>query len=337
MEFDFFIGIDISKDTLDFTVTGLTGELLYERIENSMIALKAFCTKLKKTKGFLWGKALFCMEHTGIYNSFLLEYLYGKKAWIWVEHAQRIKESFSSSRGKSDKLDSARIAQYAFKHQEKIILWEPPRQQIKQLGQLVSTRSRLIRARKMLTQPMKESVQFKTAGDIKPDELIKHTLKGIVKDLERIMTDIEMIIKNDERLNELFNLIVSVPGVGEIVATNVLVSTNEFKRFTDANKYACHCGVAPFGESSGKYAKKPRVHHMADKRLKTIFHLAATAIIRTKGELRNYYDRMVNKGKHKMSVLNALRNKIIHRIFAVVKRKTPYIHYNEKKLQPAFV
>jgi len=57
---------------------------------------------------------------------------------------------------------------------------------------------------------------------------------------------------------------------------------------------------------------------MANKKIKTLLHLAAISAIRVKGDIQDYYLRKVAEGKHKMSVLNAVRNKIILRIFACV-------------------
>ena len=52
--------------------------------------------------------------------------------------------------------------------------------------------------------------------------------------------------------------------------------------------------------------------------------MAALSTLRTKGELRQYFDRKVDEGKNKMSVINAIRGKLIHRIFAEVKENRPY-------------
>ena len=62
----------------------------------------------------------------------------------------------------------------------------------------------------------------------------------------------------------------------------------------------------------------------ADREMKSLLHLAAMSAIRLNNELRTYYRRKVGEGKNKMSVLNAVRNKIVHRIFAVVKNQTMY-------------
>lgn len=78
--------------------------------------------------------------------------------------------------------------------------------------------------------------------------------------------------------------------------------------------------------ASGAVRQRPtvRVNHQARKKLKPLFHLAAMAAVRAKGELKTYYERKVAEGKNKMLVLNAVRNKLIHRIYAVVKRKQKY-------------
>ncbi|WP_026260756.1 transposase, partial [Spirosoma luteum] len=93
----------------------------------------------------------------------------------------------------------------------------------------------------------------------------------------------------------------------------------------DPKKMACHAGVAPFEHRSGTSVRgKTQVSHQARKRLKSLFHLGAMSVIRMKGELQDYYQRKVGEGKNKMLVLNAVRNKLIHRIYAVVKRGKKY-------------
>lgn len=58
--------------------------------------------------------------------------------------------------------------------------------------------------------------------------------------------------------------------------------------------------------------------------LKTLVHLAALKAIQLKGKFKDYYQRKVGEGKNKMAVLNAVRNKIIHTVFALVKHEQKY-------------
>jgi transposase len=133
------------------------------------------------------------------------------------------------------------------------------------------------------------------------------------------------IIKRDETLNHLYSLITSVDGVGPVLATEMIITTNEFKRFASASKFACYCGVAPFEHTSGSSVKgKTRVSKIADKHIKAILHIAALSSIKMKGEIREYYLRKAAEGHKKMAVINAVRNKLIHRIFSCVLHDRPY-------------
>lgn len=105
----------------------------------------------------------------------------------------------------------------------------------------------------------------------------------------------------------------------------ILLTTNEFKASFMAKKYACYVGVAPFPYRSGSSIKgRNRVSPLANKSIKTLLHLAALAAIKVKGELREYFLRKVAEGKNKMAVVNAVGNKLITRIFAVVKQNRKY-------------
>jgi transposase len=106
----------------------------------------------------------------------------------------------------------------------------------------------------------------------------------------------------------------------------VIVETNAFRDFTDARKFCCHAGVAPFSYTSGSSIRsRNRVSHRADKSIKSLLHMGAlTAATRSKGELHEYYLKKVSEGKNKMSVLNAVRAKLVHRMFAVIRNNKFY-------------
>lgn len=332
MNFKHFIGIDVSKLTLDFTVMDQGTIVLQKEILNSKKGLRGFLTLLKKVEGFAMNSTIFCMEHTGIYNAIILDELYSRNAHIWLESALRIKQSQGILRGKSDKVDANRIANYAYVYRDQIRLWEPEREVVLKLKKLLTMRDRLVNAINQLKVPLKENKAFDSIAIAKIESAIfKAPIRELEKQLKSLEKLIQKSIQEDPRLNELFNLITSVGAVGTITAANVLVSTNEFKSINDPKKYACYCGVAPFEHQSGSSIRgRTRVSHLANKKIKTLLHLVAMTSIRMDGEIKEYYQRKVVEGKNKMCVINAIRNKIIHRIFAVVKRGSPYekIHAN---------
>ena len=295
---------------------------LQNQIENTPKKIKSFIIGLKIDLN----DCLFCMEHTGIYNNHLLSVLQSVGASIWLENSIQIKRSMGLTRGKNDKVDAMRIAQYANLHQEQAKLWKPTREVIQSLKTLMAQRSRLTKAKKLIEIPMNEGKGFIEKKQIQLlKQSCKATLAGIKKDLEAVSSQLQDIIDSDEILKELFSYISSVPNVGTITATAILVATNEFKSIDNPRKFACHAGVAPFEHTSGSSVKgKTRVSNMADKDLKTLFHLSALSAVSRPGELREYFVRKVNTGKNKMLVLNAIRNKLIHRVFACVRDQRKY-------------
>ncbi len=64
---------------------------------------------------------------------------------------------------------------------------------------------------------------------------------------------------------------------------------------------------------------------MANKNLKALLHLCAISSIKYVSEMKNYFNRKVEEGKHKMSIINAIRNKLVLRAFSVIKNDKPYV------------
>ncbi len=105
-----------------------------------------------------------------------------------------------------------------------------------------------------------------------------------------------------------------------------IIYTRNFTSITNSKAFASYCGVAPFEHSSGSSIRgRTSVSHHGNKKLKALLNNGAWQAVRFDHEIRGYYDRKVADGKHKLSVVNAVKNKMISRVFAVVKRGTPYV------------
>jgi len=328
-EFRNFVGIDVSKLTLDavFIFDKEMNKAVHHQFSNDEKGIKKLIGVLKKQKGVDVDNTLVCMENTGIYGKLLSLILFEMQWFVWVETPVAIFRSMGLQRGKNDKVDAKRIALYAMKNQEQAKAWEAPRKEIAALRQLLNTREALIKAFKGLSVSIKE---YKETGNKELSEMMKvstsNTIKGIKKDIQKIEESIDEIIKNDSSLSNLYKLTTSIPGIGKITSTELICYTNEFKNYTDAKKLACYCGVVPFEHSSGTSVRgRTRVSHMANKPLKTKLHLCAIVAMQHDPELKNYYQRKVKEGKNKMSVINAIRNKLVHRVTAVIKRQTPFV------------
>lgn len=326
MEIHYYVGIDIAKATLDWAIYDGKKITLQTSTPNSVAGIKTGLRLMKTLPGWHLRQSLFCMEHTGIYNAHLLDFLHKLHVPIWLESSLQIKKAGGLQRGKTDAIDAQRIAEYSYRFRDRIRLWEPPRAVVQQLAMLSATRQRLIHAYNQLANPLAEQHNFISPSlQKKLLKSCKASLTAIDKDRKAIDQAIAAIIADDSHLSELFGMITSIPGIGLATATEVIIATNELKSIADPKKLACHAGVAPFEYKSGTSVRsRPGVSQHARKRLKSLFHLAAMAAIRAKGELQDYYQRKVGEGKNKMLVLNAVRNKLIHRIYAVVGRGEKY-------------
>ncbi|MFD2574679.1 IS110 family transposase [Spirosoma soli] len=335
MDIHYYIGIDVSKATLDWAVFDGKTVVLQTQSPNSELGIKATLKLIKALPDFASQTSITCSEHTGIYNALILSLLSAAGFPLWLESSLQIKQAGGLQRGKSDQIDAVRIAEYAFRFRDRLRLWQPPRQLLQDLTSLSALRQRLLLVRSQLQQPIDEQAGFTKSAQQK--QLVKNcqaSLKAITADLAQVEKLIAQLIDQDDRLKELFALVTSIPGIGVSTATEVILATDEFKAITDPKKLACHAGVAPFEYRSGTSVRgKTRVSQHARKRLKSLFHMAAMSAIQVKGELQDYYRRKVAEGKNKMLVLNAIRNKLIHRIYAVVRRGEKY----DKFYTPSFV
>lgn len=335
MNYCHFIGIDVSKKTLDFSLVSEGKVLLHLKVENNKEGIKSFFKKIRKDFRINYQESIFCLEPNGIYNNILINELIGIKANIWVESALQIKQSQGMVRGKNDKIDSCRIALYAYRHQEKFIAWNPPRETISKIKLLLVLRSRIVEAIKQLATPVGVDAEiFFSKSDLKLSRnSCESSIKAMKNDVRLIEKQIKELISQDENLKKLFKIVMSIEGIGLIIASTIIVATNEFKNFENAKKFSCYSGVVPFEHSSGSSIRgRTKVSHLANKNVKKMLHLAAITCIRKDGEFKEYYDRKVSEGKHKMSVINAIRNKIVLRIFACVRDNRIF----EKKHQIIF-
>lgn len=325
METIYFLGIDISKKKLDSALT-LDGRQFHEvQIENRTKTIMAFVRDLKRQLSSL-DKLVVCLEHTGIYGLPLLDVLVKNKVKICVYPALQIKKSLGITRGKNDRVDAMRIAQYAFKNKGDLTFWKPQRDCLQKLKALLVTRERLVKTRVQLEVPVAECNEF-IAPSIRKDMIsyCRQAINAIRKDITRVESAINALVKSDSQLLQQRDIAASIPGVGNIVALNIIVSTNEFTKISESKQFACYSGVAPFEHRSGSSIRgKTRVSKMANMTMKRLIHLAAMSAIRCNEELKAFYLRKVKAGKNKMSVLNAVRNKLISRVFACVKNQRKY-------------
>jgi transposase len=323
----YFIGVDVSKKKLDFCVMFEGKVLREEQVANHQGAVAGLIGELKKDLEMDNEQFLICAEHTGQYTFPLACACKSVECRLWLENPSQIKYSSGMQRGKNDRVDAKRIAIYAARFGDKVRYYDRPTEQIERLKQLE-------RERELYTGHLATyKAQIKDQKDYMPEDIYRKKAKrldGLMGELQAaldaIAAEMDAVIGSTEVLSRQMELLMSIDGVGRVVALNMIIETEAFTRFDDPRKFCCHAGVAPFAYTSGSSQhSKNKVSHRANKNIKRLLHMAAVSVIhRTGGELKAYYLRKVEEGKNKMLVINALRAKIVARMFAVIKRNEFY-------------
>lgn len=247
---------------------------------------------------------------------------------MWLENALSIKRSSALQRSKSDRADAGIIAEYAMRNYDKMRLYKPLEKNLERLREVFLYRHNLVklkasmitrRGEKKLTQEKSDISRFMTQSS-------RHLISEFNKKIAECDKRIQDIIAEDEELRTNFDIITSVPGVGTQNAVCLMVYTDNFSRFDyNSRKIACYYGVAPFGRQSGSSVNTPpHVSPFANKLIKALLTQAALASVNFCPQMALYYHRLVDAGKKKPVAVNNVKNKLLHIITAMVRKKEKY-------------
>ena len=321
-----FVGIDVSKHWIDVCVTSEGKVSSHSRFDNTKAG---FTQMLKWLRTFhkdpqQW---LICMEHTGIYAQPLWYFLSEKKIVFCVVAGTQITTGLKIKRGKSDKIDAADIARFAMRYQDELKPYRLPERLLERLKMLFAYRDRLVKAKVLIQVPASEAKIFASeqSKEIRKDSYsLVQTIEARIKKAEKLMLQ---LIESDEETKKCYRLIVSVPGLGIVTGSYLLIITRCFTILTASRKLSNFGGMAPHPHTSGSSVKgKTRVSNIADKKLKTLLSRGAQSLIQHDEQTKAYLKRMMDRGKDENLVRNNIKNKMLHTVCAVVKRGTPFIN-----------
>lgn len=321
MQKQVIIGTDVSKLTLDH---GIHTVMEHIQTGNNCNGFKVW---LKWALGLgskdeLW----VIMEHTGYYSFQFELFLHQQQIRYTKVPALEIKRSVGLVRGKSDKVDALLISRYGWMRRDQLQPQQVSAAVITELKDLINLRDKLVRDRSGYKARMKEqNATRKYAKSHIQNKIQARMIKELTAEIKKVKAAIKELIAQDGALENNYKLLVSIKGVGFVTAVYMLAYTENFSKFLNSKKFSCYAGLAPFEHSSGTSIRgRNRVSHYANKKAKHLLNLAASVAIQHNQELRKYYQRRVAEGKSKMGSLNIIRNKLVDRMFAVVKRQTAY-------------
>ncbi|MGR7812068.1 IS110 family transposase [Lacinutrix undariae] len=316
------VGIDVSKKTIDAFCYQAQ---VHKAFVNHVVGYKSLLKwVLKQTKESL---VFYCFENTGYYSLKLALFL-DSQSIIYVEESPlKIKRSSGIIKEKTDKLDAAIIARYAWLYREELEPSTVKSMSHLELGRLLALRDQLVRNNAGLKGTLKEMKVLLSSpttdfGCIS----LKRSIDYLSKQVKAVEDRIKAIISEDELMQKNYELLSSLKGIGLVVASQLIYHTGNFTRFASWRAFSSYCGTAPFEHRSGtSIYKRKQCHYLGDIKMKSLLSMASVSAIQHDSEIRHYYNRKVAEGKDKMLAINNVRNKLIARAFAVVKRGTPYV------------
>ena len=323
MNKNWFIGIDVSKKTLDATIF-VAGEVInrfpHIQVRNEKQGFKELL-RWAKTQGVNTKDTLFGLEFTGYYSDALEQFLTGKKLCYAMLPTTVVKHYQRGTRDKNDKTDSAKIADYLFRFNgtECIKQRVLPSKAMQELKALKSER-------KFYVQQRVACENRQNVAKSKQEQ--KHLQKAIDlfnEQIEQIEQQMAEVVTSDEEIYLTYTRLLTIPGIGPVNAINTIANTQNFTAFETARQYAKYVGVAPSEHSSGtsvRWRGRPSPH--ADLQAKADLSMAAMRAVEFSCDMSIYYERKLgnrpNDKDVKKKALNAVKFQLIKMMFAVVRQ-----------------
>ena len=309
-------GIDLSKEKFDVN-------FIDEKRKEQHLVVKNDLNNIAEFLESISSEALVVAEHTGVYGDLLLFLCNQTGIRISLCSGYSIKHSLGLRKGKTDKIDAARIREYGERFYDKLSETKINNELMSELQELYSLRSLLVKERKMILTRLKGSKKQPMVS-IYANKISTRFTNQLSKEINDIELQLLKVISSDKELEKNFNLTISVKGIGPVTACELMIKTANFKRITTAKKAASYAGICPFPNASGQMVKKSKVSPMSDKGLKSLLFMCAKSAVAHNKEYRLYYLKKQLEGKPHYLIMTNVANKLLRTVYKVIETGTPW-------------
>ena len=301
-------GIDVSKASLDVSFLGKS-----KSFRNDHAGHKELASWLKKPE-------LVVMEATGSYHFELACFLHDQGFKVAVVNPAR-PHHYAKSLGKrikTDKVDARVLAEFGKNHE--LTLFAPPPDEARLLIRLVRMRSDLVSMRSQAKNRLHDP-------GVLPFELTKlaEQVAFFSEQIEEIEKNIRELIKATEALKKACTDLRTIPGIGEITAWTLLSELPDVSQFASAKKIGAYAGLCPSSRESGSSLKgSGRLCKQGNATLRKSLYMSAIAASRLSNPFGEFYNKLVAKGKKKMTAIIAVMHKLLRVAYGVLKTGMKY-------------
>lgn len=308
------VGVDVSKLTID-CAWQLEGRWYHHRWDNTESGFRQALSVCPDS-------AHWVMEATGVYHQQLSQFLYGKGCQVSVVNPLVIKRygQMNLKRAKTDKADAKLIAEYAMERRPKA--WRPTSPAMAKLQHLEHWQQQLIKQRTQLKN-QREALHHSGEGSDEVDGLIQQQLTLCQQQIRTCERRLQQGIKALEA--ELYEQLISIPGIGGKTARHLILVTDGFRRFDNAKQLVAYAGLAPRVHTSGTSVVGSRgIVKMGSGLLRQLLYLCSWTACKANPGCKSLAERLQAKGKPGKVICVAVANKLLRQAFAVAKAQQKF-------------
>ena len=322
----FYVGIDVASATFVACVIQAPARVVVqpESFANDTAGYDALEAWLAK-HGVTPAQGVLCMEATGVYGEGLAYHLAAHDWWLAVAPPLHVKQAFSPSGHKTDAVDSRQIGEYAARFHDHLRRFVPQKALLEQIKVLLQMREQYVR-QKTAHLNARHALKRKVVRTPLAEALHEQSIAQLKQHIQTIEAEIRQLLDQDPDLRQKIALLLTIPGVGFLLASHLVILTAYMHDPFNPKAVAAHLGLAPFEHSSGSSVRRrSSSRHFGPPAVRKLLHLAARSRCTHHPASRDYYQRKVCAGKPKPLVLNNLANRLIRVICAVLRTRQPYL------------
>jgi transposase len=296
------VGIDVGKEKLDVGLVDEKRVRTWNNDDEGRAGLSDWIVAQKVS--------LVVVEASGGYETALVSELVSRGVAVALVNPSRVR-AFARAEGilaKTDKIDARVIARFGATMKPKARVRREEAQV--QLNELVSRRRQLV---EILTG---EKNRLQTASPTIQKHIASH-VDWLQTEIETLEQQLSQTIKANPEWMETAKRVEQVPGIGFITAATLVADLPELGQL-NRQKIAALVGVAPFNHDSGKHHGKRHIFGGRTS-VRSVLYMATLSAIRHNPVIKEFYQRLLDKGKLKKVALTACMRKLLVILNTLVK------------------
>lgn len=261
------------------------------------------------------------LEATGVYHEPLALYLHDRGVQVFVLNPARVREYARSlgMQGKTDKQDSLVLARYGAT--QPVRPWMPERREVRELKALIARHEAL---QEDLQRELNRREKAVVSGNLSVLASIDNLVKALQQEAARVRQDIDDHIDRHDDLKRDRALLQSIGGIGEVLSRHLLALLHS-RNFSSARQCTAFVGLVPRPWQSGQSVQGRTVLSKAGSpRIRAKLYMGAIVAKGSNPDVKALYDRLLARGKPRMSALGAAMRKLLQIAYGVLKTQQPY-------------